>query len=132
MSVKLQRILTLTCTCTTLLERFYLKKFFCSLAHFGPAPNSVPILLDEVSCSPGMVSLSQCVSNEFGVHDCTHGEDASVSCSSGKRERKEEVGTSFYVHILIVLLSLTLIILSLSLFLYSIIFSFIYLFIHCC
>ena len=31
------------------------------------------------------------------------------------RERKEEVGTSFYVHILIVLLSLTLIILSLSL-----------------
>ena len=41
-----------------------------------------------------MTSLSQCLHNGYNVHDCTHNEDASVSCASGERgggrERERE------------------------------------------
>lgn len=39
-----------------------------------------PIWLDEVTCSPGITSLSNCVHNGLNNSDCKHAEDAGVSC----------------------------------------------------
>ena len=39
-----------------------------------------PIWLDEVTCSPGITSLSNCVHNGLNNSDCKHSEDAGVSC----------------------------------------------------
>ena len=42
---------------------------------------SGPIWMDDVNCQGGEVSLFTCTHNELGVHNCDHGEDASVVCS---------------------------------------------------
>ena len=47
-------------------------------AHFGAG--SGHIWLDEVQCSPGADSLSDCLHNPIGMTDCTHAEDAGVIC----------------------------------------------------
>ncbi len=52
--------------------------FFCSNAEYGEGIGT--IWLDEVSCSPGSKSLSSCVHNELNNSDCSHAEDAGVSC----------------------------------------------------
>ena len=39
-----------------------------------------PILLDNVNCYGSESSIWQCPANAVGSHDCTHGEDAGVSC----------------------------------------------------
>ena len=39
-----------------------------------------PILLDDVQCSGAEGNLGECEHRGFGVHDCTHFEDAGVIC----------------------------------------------------
>ena len=42
---------------------------------------SGPIFLDDVICTGSEPSLLQCYSNEVGVHNCDHSEDAGVQCA---------------------------------------------------
>ncbi|GIL64325.1 hypothetical protein Vafri_18295 [Volvox africanus] len=47
-----------------------------------------PILMDNVNCQAGYpppTYLSQCQSRGWGVHDCSHGEDVGVKCTTGVR-----------------------------------------------
>ncbi|XP_062293900.1 deleted in malignant brain tumors 1 protein-like [Scomber scombrus] len=47
-------------------------------AHFGQGSGS--IWLDDVSCSGNEPWITDCAHRGFGVHDCSHHEDASVVC----------------------------------------------------
>ena len=47
-------------------------------AHFGEGTGS--IWLDSVECVGNEEYLSDCGHSEWGQHDCTHAEDASVIC----------------------------------------------------
>ncbi|XP_071836532.1 scavenger receptor cysteine-rich domain-containing protein DMBT1-like isoform X1 [Apostichopus japonicus] len=47
-------------------------------AKFGQG--SDPIWLDDVACSGSEQHIQECGSNDWGVHNCGHSEDASVSC----------------------------------------------------
>ncbi|XP_071836651.1 scavenger receptor cysteine-rich domain-containing protein DMBT1-like isoform X2 [Apostichopus japonicus] len=47
-------------------------------AKFGQGSGS--IWLDNVACSGSEQHIAECGRNDWGVHDCSHGEDASVSC----------------------------------------------------
>ncbi|CAM2095287.1 unnamed protein product [Caretta caretta] len=42
---------------------------------------SDPIWLDEVNCTGTEAALSECRARPWGIHNCHHGEDASVVCS---------------------------------------------------
>ena len=48
------------------------------MAAYGPG--SGYIFLDEVECTGSENSLEDCIKSKFGVHDCTHSEDAGVIC----------------------------------------------------
>ncbi|XP_062606666.1 uncharacterized protein LOC134268423 [Saccostrea cucullata] len=50
-----------------------------SSAHFGQGVGQ--IWLDEVGCSGSESTIFSCRSSGWGVHDCSHGEDASVKCT---------------------------------------------------
>lgn len=52
--------------------------YIYSNSYFGMGTG--PIWLDEVTCSPGITSLSNCVHNGLNNSDCKHTEDAGVSC----------------------------------------------------
>ena len=43
---------------------------------------SDPIWIDDVNCQGGEASLFYCTHLGYGVHDCSHGEDASVVCNT--------------------------------------------------
>ncbi|XP_015749075.1 PREDICTED: deleted in malignant brain tumors 1 protein-like [Acropora digitifera] len=49
-------------------------------AHDGQG--SGRIWLDNLRCHGGEASLSSCPHNEWGSHNCNHGEDASVNCAT--------------------------------------------------
>ena len=49
-------------------------------AIFGPGSFSMPIHLDDISCSGTESNLLNCTSNPVGVHNCNHHEDAGVDC----------------------------------------------------
>ena len=48
-------------------------------AHFGPGTGQIL----RVSCSGNEERLQDCILRGWGVDDCVHGEDASVTCTSG-------------------------------------------------
>ncbi|XP_035856330.1 deleted in malignant brain tumors 1 protein-like [Sander lucioperca] len=48
-------------------------------AAFGQG--SGPIWLDDVSCTGNELSITDCRHQGFGVHNCVHGEDASIICA---------------------------------------------------
>ncbi|PIK44169.1 hypothetical protein BSL78_18973 [Apostichopus japonicus] len=50
-------------------------------AKFGQGSGS--IWLDNVACSGSEQHIAECGSNDWGTHNCGHGEDASVSCGTG-------------------------------------------------
>ncbi|XP_072176378.1 CUB and sushi domain-containing protein 1-like [Diadema setosum] len=50
-------------------------------AHFGRGTGE--IWLDDVECVGNEHSLLGCTTSDIGVHDCTHSEDAGVSCIPG-------------------------------------------------
>lgn len=51
-----------------------------SYATFGEGLG--PIWLDNVECIGTESELSNCIHNNFGVHNCGHNEDAGVACTS--------------------------------------------------
>ena len=50
-----------------------------SFATFGPGTG--PIFLDNVACTGSETGLLSCPYDGIGIHNCVHGEDASVRCS---------------------------------------------------
>ena len=51
-------------------------------AAYGQGTGS--ILLDQVQCIGNESNIFDCPRNQIGVHDCSHGEDAGVTCTSRK------------------------------------------------
>ena len=49
-----------------------------SQAYFGRGTGA--ILLDQVACTGTETRLVNCRSNPLGTHDCSHSEDAGVTC----------------------------------------------------
>ena len=49
-----------------------------SRAYFGRGTGA--ILLDQLRCNGTETRLVDCPSNPLGIHDCSHSEDAGVTC----------------------------------------------------
>ena len=53
-----------------------------SSAHFGQGNATSQIWLDQVDCTGNESRLTDCSANALGDHDCSHAEDAGVSCGT--------------------------------------------------
>ena len=51
-----------------------------SRGELGRGGEDQPIYLDQVTCLGDETALSQCHHNQFGLHDCSHYEDAGMIC----------------------------------------------------
>lgn len=58
-------------------------------AHFGRGNG--PIWMDGVQCREGQNSLAECRHNGWGVHDCSHAEDAGVCCERREAAKPESI-----------------------------------------
>ena len=55
-----------------------------SNARYGQGSALSPIWLDNVRCVGNETRLVDCPANEFGQEDCSHYEDAGVSCDTSQ------------------------------------------------
>ena len=62
-----------------------------SNAYFGPGNESMPIWLDDVNCYGNEETITECLYQGFGQHDCHHSKDAGVRCYG-----KEEMGIQYH------------------------------------
>jgi len=46
---------------------------------------SGPIWLDYVQCAGTENDITECPHNSWGINKCSHSEDVSMSCSTGRR-----------------------------------------------
>ncbi|XP_063415706.1 low-density lipoprotein receptor-related protein 4-like [Mytilus trossulus] len=53
---------------------------------FGSAPSFAHIWMDNVTCSGFENNIDQCQFAGWGIHDCRHGEDSGIECSSASSE----------------------------------------------
>ncbi|XP_072526522.1 neurotrypsin [Salminus brasiliensis] len=54
------------------------------MAYFGEGEG--PIHVDNVKCTGGESSLTDCIKQPFGTHNCRHSEDAGVICNYGQQD----------------------------------------------
>ena len=55
-----------------------------SRAYYG-TDNSIIIFLDDVNCTGEESHIAQCTKiGDWGLHDCSHREDAGVNCTFGR------------------------------------------------
>lgn len=57
------------------------------LAEFGEGSGN--ILMDSVECNGEESDIAQCTRNPWGVHDCSHREDASVRCGKFSQSSRD-------------------------------------------
>ena len=62
----------------SLREFFFTGASAWSRAYFGQGTGA--ILLDQMRCTGNEKRLVNCPSNPLGIHDCSHSEDAGVTC----------------------------------------------------
>ena len=67
------------CSCSSSIHEFFFTGAIArTRAYFGRGTGA--ILLDQLRCTGNETRLVNCPSNPLGIHDCSHSEDAGVTC----------------------------------------------------